>query len=455
MERLIQTIQEHMFEGEFGLEKECLRVYADGRLANSPHPFSNPRFDRDFAEPQLEMITKVCSDEESVLSEIAQMDETAQKTLEALSPQEYLHPSSIPPATILLPPEAGSAQEPLCIRPQELSSVHPASFSGKLAWKSRYRADLLRHYGAGRMLLSGIHFNFSWPAALLAPYAAQEKRNGGTHRIDRVDHCPRQNVPDSLKDQLYLRLAARLYQFAYLPVLLFASAPGGPPDHNGNPMYASVRCGRAGYWNEQQLFPDFSGVCPYIDSVETMVLQKKIELPSELYLPVRLKSGGTHSMEQLCEDGISYIEYRLLDLDPLSPHAVRAEAVTFLHDLMIYLTLSEGEKEEPGGTDEADGACNKKSAAAFFFGPEKQREAMEKIYDAALFSPSRERIAEGRKMLLLMADFFRTKTPERFRKRGQQTAERMMALAELLKGQRHVICTSSHAYSVQSVRWIK
>ena len=44
------------FEGNFGLERETLRVDKNNRLAQSPHPFKEDCFARDFAENQLEIV---------------------------------------------------------------------------------------------------------------------------------------------------------------------------------------------------------------------------------------------------------------------------------------------------------------------------------------------------------------------------------------------------------------
>ena len=40
-----------LFTGKFGLEKECIRVDAKGKMAQTPHPFgNNPKISRDFRQ---------------------------------------------------------------------------------------------------------------------------------------------------------------------------------------------------------------------------------------------------------------------------------------------------------------------------------------------------------------------------------------------------------------------
>ena len=48
-------------EGNFGLEREALRVTDGGRMAQTPHPFppDHPRIVRDFCENQTEINTGV------------------------------------------------------------------------------------------------------------------------------------------------------------------------------------------------------------------------------------------------------------------------------------------------------------------------------------------------------------------------------------------------------------
>ena len=63
---LANKLTELVFQGEFGLEKENLRVDEEGRLALTPHPdelghkLKNPYITTDFSESQVEMVTPVC-----------------------------------------------------------------------------------------------------------------------------------------------------------------------------------------------------------------------------------------------------------------------------------------------------------------------------------------------------------------------------------------------------------
>ena len=54
-------LRPYALEGNFGLERESLRVTAEGRMALTPHPFppDHPRIVRDFCENQTEINTRV------------------------------------------------------------------------------------------------------------------------------------------------------------------------------------------------------------------------------------------------------------------------------------------------------------------------------------------------------------------------------------------------------------
>ena len=54
------AVKEYIRQAEFGIERESLRINADGTLAQTPHPFEEHKnIDRDFCENQVEMISDV------------------------------------------------------------------------------------------------------------------------------------------------------------------------------------------------------------------------------------------------------------------------------------------------------------------------------------------------------------------------------------------------------------
>ena len=211
---------------------------------------------------------------------------------------EMLHMSSNPPAYIP-------------------SGVRIAHFSDENSYKEEYRKYLLEKYGLERMLLSGIHYNFS--------YAAEYPAYLGT-----------------TADALYLKAAVYALQYAWLIVWL--------------------RCGKEGYWNDFLPVLDFSGVSSYCESIESYVRSGMLYSSSELYLPVRLKPRGANTLEAL-RNGIDHIELRMLDLNPLETTGIALEDLRFLQLFLIWCSFLP--EHVPDEKEQANAISNMKHAALF------------------------------------------------------------------------------------------
>ena len=333
--------------GGFGLEKESLRITEpDGQISRTDHPFGDdPHFSRDFAESQLEIITPVAHSTEELYRMISQMHSEALHRLAESG--ETLHTSSNPPAYVP-------------------SMVRIAHFSGENACKEEYRKYLLEKYGLERMLLSGIHYNFSYSA----------------------------EYPDFLEttaDALYLKAAAYTLKYAWLVVWLTAASPGPYREdafircrERNTPVYASVRCSKEGYWNPFIPVLDFSGVSGYCGSIEAYVSSGMLYSSSELYLPVRLKPRGANTLDAL-KAGIDHIELRMLDLNPLEPAGIALEDLRFLRLFLIWISFFPAYL--PDEKEQADAISNMKHAALF-----DERSIW--IRDGAVLMPVREAALE-------------------------------------------------------------
>ena len=194
------------------------------------------------------------------------------------------------------------------------------------------------------MLLSGIHYNFSYSA----DYPSFLGRTA---------------------DALYLKAAAWTLRYAWLIVWLTAASPGpfrtetfGQCRERVKPVYASVRCGKEGYWNPFLPVLDFSGVSSYCESIESYVREGKIYSSSELYLPVRLKPRGAYTLEAL-RKGIDHIELRMLDLNPLESAGIALEDLRFLRLFLIWCSFCP--EYLPDEKEQADAITNMKHAALF------------------------------------------------------------------------------------------
>ena len=295
-------LRPYALEGNFGLEREALRVTETGRMALTPHPFppDHPRIVRDFCENQTEINTRVWPSAEEAVAELEALNADMLREIAAKN-GELLWPFSNPP------PLGG------------FENVVPAKFTGPLAGKSAYRDYLAAKYGRYLMTYCGIHVNFSFGERLLAASG-----------VDR--------------NALYLHVASEAVVWGWIVVALTAVSPvadsslfllggGGGDTFTG---FASVRCGDLGYWNHFTPVNDFSSVEAYAEAVQRYVRRGLIAAPSELYYPVRLKPRGANRLETLVSKGIDHIELRCVDLNSLVGGLVDARDVAFVQLFFLW-----------------------------------------------------------------------------------------------------------------------
>ena len=299
------TFHPAFFEGQFGMERETLRVDAAGRLAQTPHPFDEPSITRDFCENQLEIITPVCHSVDEMLETMAQYDAHARQVLAQNGERIWLYSN---------PPHIGDESE-----------IPVANFTGEETNKRRYRELLEHRYGKRLMLYSGIHFNFSFSEDFLH----------GIH-AGAGDYA-------AWRDAAYLRLYQNLFRHSWLLVLLTAASPWYDRSFDGDGLagavrsdYSSLRCSERGYWNEFIPILRHETLRDFCDSIQFYVDKGILFSASEIYLPVRLKPRGVNSLDYL-RQGISHIELRMFDLNPLFPLGIDPQDLRFAHLLMLYL----------------------------------------------------------------------------------------------------------------------
>ena len=140
-----------ILSGNFGIERETLRVDTDGNLAKSEHPGEfgdkacNPYITTDFSESQIEVITPAFSDvKKSYEFTRALYDIVAMEIGD-----EYLWPESMP-----------------CIIPED-KDIPVAKFENHSKEAQEYREKLLLKYGGKKQLISGIHYNFSFDESII------------------------------------------------------------------------------------------------------------------------------------------------------------------------------------------------------------------------------------------------------------------------------------------------
>ncbi len=304
-----KEIRDNLLKGCVGLEKESLRIDHNGFLSQTKHPFDSDNIVRDFSEAQTEINTPVCHSVEEAYEKMRQYTSQIQHTIRKQN--EYLWPFSNPPY----------------IRNEK--DILVAQFLGESSSKTSYREYLATRYGRYKMCFSGIHFNYSFDENLL-------KTN---FSIDGKTNY------QEAKNEFYLDLSRKLAIYGWLLVSLTAASPildssyvqkGVLGQNHFNGM-ASSRCSELGYWNYFTPVFDYSSVENYAQSIQNYVDQELLQAASELYYPIRLKPAGPYSLDALKKDGVSHIELRMMDLNPLQFVGMDIRDLKFFQLFLVWL----------------------------------------------------------------------------------------------------------------------
>jgi len=311
-----ERIKALLFQGNFGLEKESLRITPEGNLAHSRHPFpGDSHIVRDFCENQTEINTSVFSTPQEAVGALYELTAKIEQGLVKLPEPELLWPFSNPPFIV-----------------NEVD-IPVAQFEGEDAQKTSYRYYLSDRYGRYLMTFCGIHVNFSFAEELLNEDFAISGEKDFTE----------------YKNKLYLYLAEGAATYGWILTAVTAASPlldssyiekghFGGTEFNG---MASSRCSELGYWNQFSPVLNYDSVQAYADSIQAYVNEGWISAPSELYYPVRLKPSGKNDLKKLRKEGIDHIELRMFDLNPLENSGLDVRDVQFAHLLLIYLACTE------------------------------------------------------------------------------------------------------------------
>jgi len=343
----------------WGIERETHRVKRDGSLSQALHPAAlvAPTFTRDFAESQLELVTRP---RQSIREVVAELESLTAEAWRAIG-DETLWPFSIPP---LLPPD------------EEIVTARLGS-GGKDRLAQIYRAGLSARYGKARQMICGVHVNVSLGESLLdylasaAPLTAEEAK-------DR-----------SISDGYYLRLARNILEGLPIFVMAFGASPvaadgpalgdertigaaqGTPSAAQGtrlgvthgaaiSAMAYSTRNSPLGYArSEYRPFFELGSLDAHIAGIRRGLNTESAEFrklalvrdgrivqlndrvfqrDKEFYAPFRFRRvirSGENALSALERRGVEYLELRFFDVDPSSAAGVSRSALQLLHLFLL------------------------------------------------------------------------------------------------------------------------
>lgn len=338
-----------------GIEKEALRITPTGALADTPHPpllgsaLTHSCITTDYSESLLEFITPVEPDAQKSIQQLLDLHKFSYQS----HPNELLWPMSMP-----------------CFVGDEDDiklAYYGESNTGKM--KTLYREGLKNRYGSYMQVISGVHFNFSFPDSFWQTLAADKQQTCDTDFISRGYLSVLRNVKRHLWILAYLFGASPALCSSFLK----DKQTNFPFKKTGKgtlylPYATSLRMSDLGYTNKAQssLGIRYNHLDEYIEGIQKAIKmpsadfahipsggqdgkgeykqlnQNVLQIENEYYSPVRPKrvtQAGEKPSEALIRAGIQYIEIRALDIDPFSPAGVSAEQVLFLDVFLTWCAL--------------------------------------------------------------------------------------------------------------------
>ncbi|CUP78628.1 bifunctional glutamate--cysteine ligase/glutathione synthetase [Clostridium baratii] len=330
---LENNLERKLIKSNFGLEKENLRVDREGKLALTKHPEifkeDNPYIKRDFSESQVEMVTPACKS----IDEVYDFMENLHNIVTTSLKYEYLWPQSNPP---IIPKDDEIP----------VAKLHKEE-------EVAYREGLVKKYGAKRQLVSGVHYNFSFDEDLLKELYSLLKPN--------IDF-------KNFKDEIYFKIGRNLLKYKWLLIYLTGASPVFHKSYKGACKKAVKKIGRddyyfkgvnslrnseCGYKNLEDFYVSYNNVNEYVNDIRNLINDKCIQGAREYYSPIRFKTKEQGDMlNNLLEDGVKYIEIRLLDLDPLCPIGVSKDTLNLIFIFVLFTLFTEDFKYTPAFHDE-------------------------------------------------------------------------------------------------------
>lgn len=345
-------------ENLVGIEKECLRILPNGQLANNNHPkelgstLTHPNITTDYAESQLEIITKPDSNSSALITELTELHSFIYGQI---SNKNLLWPASIPGN---LP----SAKDIL---------IAKYGSSAKALYKELYRLGLGYRYGKTMQLICGIHYNFSFGSKFYQLFFT---------KINQLPDWNQGNVND-----LYMSIIRNYQRISWLITYLFGASPAynakfiEPSVATANylisynktsylaPYGTSIRESSLGYTNKNNvdLSIDYSSLNSYINGLkealstpdpnfmslgqyrydkQIQINCNTLQIENEYYTVARPKPKPHPNLrpyKALEQHGIDYIEIRNIDLNPFSPTGIDKQQCDLLELIIYYCCLTE------------------------------------------------------------------------------------------------------------------
>ncbi len=350
--RLSRLINHHasdlLSQAQMGLERETLRITANGHLSQAPHPLTlgstltHPQITTDYAESLLEFVTPPFAQVDQALTRLDQLQHFAVSRLEG----EILWQNSMP--CII----GGETQIPI--------ARYGSSNMGKL--KHLYRVGLGHRYGKMMQMIAGIHFNFSLTDSAWQQLAEMEGYRG---------------TLQDFRSQRYLDLIRNVQRYGFIVAYFFGASPAVCHSFFADkedqlpvldehtrymPYGTSLRLSDLGYSNRTCPFhvstnslehyvrdlleavrtpcAAFEKIGVLVDGTYRQMNNHILQIENEYYTSIRPKQiGAEHPAQALQKRGIGYVELRSLDVSPFDACGTNSQTLRFLQTFLTTCLL--------------------------------------------------------------------------------------------------------------------
>ena len=350
--------------GRKGIEKESLRITADGYLSQAGHPralgsaLTNRYITTDFSEALLEFVTPAYRTTWEALRAICDIHQFTYENLD----DELLWVASMP-----------------CRIPDDVDiplARYGVSNVGQM--KTIYRRGLGHRYGRHMQTIAGVHFNYSLPEEFWAPYAELLGDKKGEQEF---------------RSEQYLAMTRNIRRFGWILLYLFGASPALCKSFVGEdearmqsfndetwyePYGTSLRMSDLGYNNQTQSRinislnnideyirdlsaaimtpePAYEEIGVKVDGVYQQLNAYLLQIENEYYSPVRPKRvarSGERPTAALQRGGVEYVEIRSLDINVFDPCGINQNTMRFMEAFLIYCLLEDSATFDDAGLEE-------------------------------------------------------------------------------------------------------
>ena len=336
-----------------GVEKESLRVTADGRVSQRRHPvalgspLTHEHVTTDYSEALIELVTPTFTTTWELLEYLTELHQFVYRHLG----DELLWCTSMPCRL------AGDASIPI--------AEFGTSNVGRM--KNVYRRGLGLRYGRVMQAISGVHFNYSFPTQFWDVLA---------------DVLGRHDAGQDFRSETYFGLLRNYRRHGWIVHYLFGVSPAvcrsfvaGHDDHgledfgNGTlyaPYATSLRMSDLGYRNNSQaeLTISVNSLDDYVRDLRAAISTPSLayerfgvevdgdwrqlnanllQIENEYYAfirPKRVAQSGERPTKALRRAGVQYVEMRSLDVSALDPVGVNQNKMRFLEAFAAFCAVA-------------------------------------------------------------------------------------------------------------------